>query len=119
MTSSTRATSSTVRHAAPFRSLRPPPPIMPSRLTKPCDCDRPTPLLNLEGMRIEGPPSSEIVHVTKFAATDEAEPPLEPPTSRAVSYGLHIVPPKPLRLPETYSPRLPFSTIIPPAPLTH
>src|SRR5215467_952378 len=104
MTSRMRATSSTVRQVAPFRSLSPPPPIMPSRLTSPCDCDSPTMLLNREGMRIEGPPSSEIAHVTRLAATDVADPPLDPPGSRAVSYGLHIVPPYELRLPEAYSP---------------
>src|ERR1700704_4311517 len=115
MTSSTRATSSTVRQAAPLGSLSPPPPIMPSRLISPWVCDRPTLLLSLDGIRIEGPPSSEIAQVTRLAATDDAEPPLEPPTSRAVSYGLHMVPPNALRLPEAYSPRLDFARMIAPA----
>ena len=61
------------------------PPIMPSRLTSPCDCDRPTPLFSRDGIRIEGPPSSEIAQVTRLAATEAAEPPLDPPGSRAVS----------------------------------
>ena len=85
MTSRTRAASATVRQAGPIRSCSGPAPIMPSRLTRPCEGDSPTPLLSRDGMRMEGPPSSDIAQVTRLAATDEADPPLEPPTSRAVS----------------------------------
>src|SRR5262245_53042578 len=104
MTSSTRATSPTVRQVAPLRSFIPPPPIIPSRLTRPCDCERPTMLFRRDGIRIDGPPSSDSAHVTRFAETEAAEPPLEPPGSRVVSNGLHIVPPNALRLPDAYSP---------------
>src|SRR5688572_14628428 len=98
----------------PTRSLSPTP-NSPFRLTNPCDGESPTMLLNLAGMRIDGPPSSPIAHVTKLAATDAAEPPLEPPGLRSVSYGLHSVPPKELRSPPAYSPIFDLARMIAPA----
>src|SRR5690348_10846482 len=115
MTSRTRAASSTVRQAGPTRSVSGPAPIMPSRLTRPCDGENPTQLFRRDGMRIERLPSSDMAHVTRLAATDDAEPPLDPPTSRVVLYALHMVPPKALRLPDAYSPRLALARMIAPA----
>jgi hypothetical protein len=43
-----------------------------------------TPLC-VPGERHEPPVVSQIEHTTRFAATDTAEPPLEPPVSRVVS----------------------------------
>src|SRR5688572_31809837 len=92
-----------------------PPPNIPSRLTRPCDGDRPTTLLTRDGMRIEGAVSSPIAHVTRLAATAVPDPPLEPPGLRSVAYGLQKVPPKELRSPAAYSPMLDLARIIAPA----
>src|SRR5262249_38421130 len=64
----------------------------------------------------EPPVSSAIEHVTMFVATDTAEPPLEPPGSRSVSYGLQPVPPHELRAsPPAYSSMLALARMIAPA----
>src|ERR1700681_3845621 len=52
--------------------------------------------------RQEPPVSSQKEHWTKFAPTDAAEPELDPPVSRAVSYGLQAAPPHVLREPAPY-----------------
>jgi len=59
--------------------------IMPLRLTSSCVGEIPTVLLFFAGLRIDGPDSSAMAHVTMFAATEEPEPPLEPPGLRSVS----------------------------------
>src|SRR5262245_57945584 len=93
-----------------------PAPIMPSRLTSSCVGARPTRLLREDGQRIDTTVSSPIAQVTRFAATDVAEPALDIPGSRSVSYGLQKVPPKELRAPSTaYSARLALARMIAPA----
>src|SRR5205823_11620750 len=57
-----------------------------------------------------------IAHVTRFAATEAADPALDIPGSRSVSYGLQNVPPNELRAPSTaYSARFDLATMIVPA----
>src|SRR5438067_13690631 len=108
MTSSTFAASCTVRQIGPVRILRPAP-IIPSRLTSSCVGARPTRLLTEAGQRIDTTVSSPIAQVTRLAATEVAEPALDMPGSRSVSYGLQKVPPKELRAPSTaYSARFAF-----------
>ena len=115
MTWSTRAASSTVRQIGPTRVLMPAW-IMPSRLTSSCVGEMPTALAARAGLRIDAPVSSAIAHVTRFAATAEPEPELEPSGLRSVSYGLQNVPPNELRgIPEAYSPRFAFARMIAPA----
>src|SRR5262249_61651019 len=96
MTSSTRAASLTVRHSGPTRVFSAAPTI-PSRLTSSCVGASPTRLLFLAGGWMDPPVSSPMEHVTRFAAVDDPEPPLEGPGLRAVSYGLENSPPKELR----------------------
>src|SRR5262249_8378106 len=109
------AASCTVRQIGPVRMFNPAP-IIPSRLTSSCVGARPTRLLTDAGHRMDTTVSSPIAHVTKFAATDVAEPALDIPGSRSVSYGLQKVPPKELRAPSTaYSARLAFARMIAPA----
>jgi hypothetical protein len=45
----------------------------------------PTRLLLAAGLRAEGPVSSPIAHITRFAPTAAPEPPLERPALRVVS----------------------------------
>src|SRR6478736_8798538 len=93
-----------------------PAPIIPFRLTSSCVGARPTRLLTDAGHRIDTTVSSPIAHVTRFAATDDAEPALDIPGSRSVSYGLQNVPPKELRAPSTaYSARFAFARMMAPA----
>src|SRR3989440_4324570 len=93
-----------------------PAPIMPSRLTNSCVGASPTRLLTDAGQRIDTTVSSPIAQVTRFAATDDAEPALDMPGSRSVSYGLQKVPPKELRAPSVaYSARLALARMIAPA----
>src|SRR3989337_1058789 len=115
MTSRTRATSPTVRHTGPTRSFMYDARIMPSRLTSSCVGASPTTLLFFAGLRTHGPDSSPIEHTTKFAATDEADPPLDRPGLRSVSYGLQKTPPNELRSPPAYSPMFAFARMIAPA----
>jgi hypothetical protein len=75
--------------------------------------DKPTTLLDDEGMRIDVPVSSPIEQVTMFAATLTAEPELDPRGVRSVSYALHTVPPKALR--EANPPRLALARMMAPA----
>src|SRR5258706_5338463 len=96
MTSSTRAASLTVRHSGPTRVFSAAA-IIPSRLTSSCVGASPTRLLFLAGGWMDPPVSSPIAHVTRFAATDAPEPPLEVPGLRSVSQGLQKAPPKELR----------------------
>ena len=57
-----------------------------------------------------------IAQVTRFAATDVADPALDMPGLRSVSYGLQKVPPKELRVPSVaYSARFAFARMIAPA----
>src|SRR5215213_5925537 len=110
-----RAVSCTVRQIGPTRMLRPAP-IMPSVLTSSLVGARPTRLLTDAGQRTDTTVSSAIAHVTRFAATDEADPALDIPGSRSVSYGLQNVPPNELRAPSTaYSARLALARMIAPA----
>src|SRR5262245_36326155 len=96
MTSSTRAASFTVRHNGPTRVFNAAP-IIPSRLTSSCVGASPTRLLFLAGWCMDPPVSSPMEHVTRFAATEAPEPPLDVPGLRIVSYGLQKGPPKELR----------------------
>src|SRR5206468_11152808 len=96
MTSRTRAVSFTVRHNGPTRVFSAAP-IIPSRLTSSWVGARPTMLLFFAGWCMDPPVSSPVEHVTRFAATDDPEPPLEVPGVRVVSYGLQNGPPKELR----------------------
>lgn len=115
MTSRIFAASSTVRQIGPTRMTRPDP-IMPSRLTSSCVGASPTVLFTDAGQRIETTVTSPIAHVTRFAATAVAEPELDIPGSRSVSYGLQNVPPNELRAPSTaYSVRFAFARMIAPA----
>src|SRR5215471_6158355 len=93
-----------------------PAPIIPFRLTSSSVGASPTRLLTDAGQRIDTTVSSPIAQVTRLAATELAEPALDIPGSRSVSYGLQKVPPKELRAPSTaYSARLAFARMIAPA----
>src|SRR6516162_660431 len=99
----------------PVRMFKPAP-IIPLRLTSSCVGASPTRLLTEAGHRIDTTVSSPMAHVTRLAATDVAEPALDMPGSRSVSYGLQKVPPNELRAPSTaYSARLAFARMIAPA----
>src|ERR1700737_1275901 len=81
-----------------------------------CVGARPTSLLALAGPRMDEPVSSAMAQVTRFAATEDPEPELEPRGLRSVSYGLQKVPPNELRgIAEAYSPRFDFAMTIAPA----
>src|SRR5262249_2132365 len=95
MTSRTRAVSLTVRHSGPTRGFSAAP-IIPWGLTSSCVGAIPPMLLFLAGWCIDPPVSSPMEQVTKFAATEAPEPPLEVPGVRVVSYGLQKGPPKEL-----------------------
>src|SRR5262245_47782947 len=60
---------------------------------------RATTSLRQAGWRHDPPVSSQIEHATRLAATDAAEPELDPPVSREVSYGLQLWPAQELRAP--------------------
>src|SRR3954468_2051459 len=110
-----RAASVTVRQIGPTRVFSPRW-IMPAALATSRVGTMPTTSLNEDGLTIDPPVSSPIAQVTKFIETEVAEPPLEPPGSRVVSYGLHSVPPNELRAaPPAYSSRLALARIIAPA----
>src|SRR6516225_3157049 len=109
------AASCTLRQIGPVRMFNPAP-IIPLRLTSSSVGARPTRLLTDAGQRIDTTVSSPIAQVTRFAATELAEPALDIPGSRSVSYGLQKVPPKELRAPSTaYSARFALARIIAPA----
>lgn len=115
MTSSILAVSGTLRQIGPARMFRPAP-IIPLRLTNSWPGASPTRLFTDAGHRIETTVSSPIAQVTRFAATAVAEPALDMPGSRSVSYGLQNVPPKELRAPSTaYSARLALARMMAPA----
>src|SRR5204862_5568055 len=110
-----RAASSTVRHIGPTRMLRPAP-IIPRVLTSSLVGASPTRLFTADGQRTDTTVSSPIAQVTRFAATDVADPALDIPGSRSVSYGLQNVPPNELRAPSTaYSARLALARMMAPA----
>src|SRR5262247_4935492 len=89
---------------------------MPWRLTSSCVGASPTRLFTDAGQRTETTVSSAIAQVVRLAATAVADPALDMPGSRSVSYGLQNVPPNELRAPSTaYSARLAFARIIAPA----
>ena len=89
---------------------------MPSLLTSSCVGARPTRLLTEAGQRTETTVSSAIAQVTRLAATAVADPALDMPGSRSVSYGLQNVPPNELRAPSTaYSARFALARMIAPA----
>src|SRR5215203_2805870 len=100
MTSRIFAASCTVRHIGPTRMFKPAP-IIPSLLMSSCVGARPTRLLTAAGQRIETTVSSAIAQVTRLVATEVADPALDIPGSRSVSYELQNVPPKELRAPST------------------
>ena len=115
MTSRIFAASATLRQIGPVRMFSPAP-IMPSRLTSSCVGASPTRLFTAAGHRIDTTVSSPIAQVTRLAATELAEPALDMPGSRSVSYGLQKVPPNELRAPSTaYSARFAFARMIAPA----
>src|SRR5206468_12340525 len=60
--------------------------------TRPRDGFKPTRPHSLAGMRIEPPPSFACAAGTSPAATDAAEPPLEPPVERLGSHGFLVGP---------------------------
>src|SRR5215468_12244245 len=65
---------------------------------------------------MDPPVSSPMEQVTRFAAVDDPEPPLEVPGLRSVSYGLQNGPPKELReFGVPISPRFALATMIAPA----
>ena len=89
---------------------------MPSGLTSSLVGARPTRLLTAAGQRTETTVSSAIAQVTRLAATEVADPALDMPGSRSVSYGLQKVPPNELRAPSTaYSARFALARMIAPA----
>src|SRR5499427_1214401 len=93
-----------------------PAPIIPFRLTSSCVGASPTKLLTDAGHRIETTVSSPIAQVTRLADTDVAEPALDMPGSRSVSYGLQKVPPNELRAPSVaYSARFALARTMAPA----
>src|SRR5262245_22252458 len=110
-----RATSSTVRHIGPTRSLIRFGPNMPSRLTSATGAGSPTRSLFFVGLRTDGPDSSPMAQVTRLAATDAPEPPLDRPGLRSVSYGLQNTPPNEPRSPDAYSPMFALPMMIAPA----
>jgi hypothetical protein len=73
--------------------MEPPYGIIPLVTMKPT-----TPFLQA-GWRQDPPVSSQMEQFTRFAPTEDAEPELDPPVSRAVSYGLQETPGHPLREP--------------------
>src|SRR5437762_9078029 len=95
MTSRILAASSTVRQIGPTRVFIPCCTI-PLRLTSSSVGEIPTALPALAGPRIEEPVSSAIAQVTRFAATADPDPALEPRGLRSVSYGLQNTPPNEL-----------------------
>src|SRR5215468_7149976 len=115
MTLSIFAASATVRQIGPVRMFSPAP-IIPLWLTSSIVGASPTRLFTDAGQRIETTVSSPIAHVTRFAATELADPALDMPGSRSVSYGLQNVPPNELRAPSTaYSARFAFARMMAPA----
>src|SRR5215469_14384221 len=99
----------------PVRILSPAP-IIPLRLTNSCVGASPTRLFTEAGHRIDTTVSSPMAQVTRLADTEVAEPALDIPGSRSVSYGLQNVPPKELRAPSVaYSARFAFARMIAPA----
>src|SRR3954468_2959320 len=93
-----------------------PAPIIPSWLTSSTVGAIPTRLFTDDGQRIETTVSSPMAQVTRLAAAEVAEPALDIPGSRSVSYGLQNVPPYELRAPSTaYSARFAFARMIAPA----
>src|SRR5262249_23755613 len=76
----------------------------------------PTVLFTDAGQRTETTVSSAMPQVTRFAATAVADPALDIPGSRSVSYGLQKVPPNELRAPSTaYSATLALARMMAPA----
>src|SRR5258706_13779050 len=96
---STVAASLTLRHSTPARSRVRDAGISPARLTRLCVATIPTRLLFAAGLRAEGPVSSPMPHITRFAATAAPGPPLDRPALRLVSEGLHGGPPQGLGAP--------------------
>src|SRR5580704_13545356 len=87
----------------PARSKYGSAPIAPPNGINPFVVTMATMSLRQAGCRQEPPVSSQMEHCTKFAATPAAEPELDPPVSRAVSYGLQAEPPHVLRAPAPYA----------------
>src|SRR5689334_16446013 len=86
----------------PARSRYGSAPIAPPYGISPFVVTKATMSLRQAGWRQEPPVSSQIEHCTRFAATPAADPELDPPVSRDVSYGLHAAPPHVLRAPAPY-----------------
>jgi len=110
------AASATVRQIGPTRVLVPLP-IHAIAADKLLRGEIPTELPARAGPRIDEPVLQRIAQVTRFAATDEPEPELEPLGLRSVSYALQNVPPYELRglVPLAYSTRFALAKIIAPA----
>src|SRR5215470_13543843 len=93
MTSNSFARSSTVRAIGPREpKTSGQQPKTPPRLTSPAEGRIPAMEFQVDGLRIEAKPSWPTATVEKFAETDAAEPPDEPPTVRSVSYGFRVEP---------------------------
>src|ERR1700730_6509041 len=86
----------------PARSRYGSAPIAPPYGINPFVVTKATMLFRHAGWRQEPPVSSQMEHWTRFAAPPAADPELDPPVSRAVSYGLQAEPPHVLRAPAPY-----------------
>src|ERR1041384_2005566 len=86
MTSRSFARSVTVRAIGPREpKISGQQPYTPPRLTRPAEGRIPVIPFHVDGRRIEARPSCPTATVVKFADTDAAEPPEEPPTVRSGS----------------------------------
>src|SRR5580704_16738749 len=92
MLSSSVAISATVRPIGPGVSWKCTRGEKPARLISPVVTRKPKRLLNEAGILMDPPVSSPIPTSPKFAATPAAVPALEPPGSRAGSYGFLVWP---------------------------
>src|ERR1044072_2247817 len=89
MTSRSLARSVTVRAIGPREPCTDGQPAnTPLRLTRPAVGRMPATQFHVDGRRIDAKPSWPTATVQKFADTEAAEPPEEPPTVRSTSYGL-------------------------------
>src|SRR5689334_17573846 len=117
MTSNTAAVSAIVRVIGPSEPASDGQPLYtPPRLTSPALVRMPAMEFHAAGRRIDAKPSCPIATAQKFAATDAADPPEEPPTVRSRSYGFRVEPKsEPWVSPPAISPRADFPRITAPA----
>src|SRR6266850_3224836 len=117
MTSRSLARSVTLRAIGPREpKISGQQPYTPPRLTKPAEGRMPAMPFHVDGRRIDANPSCPTATVEKFAETDAAEPPDDPPTVRSTSYGLRVEPKsEPWVSPPPNSPRVALPKITAPA----